>query len=339
MVSLGLRIEKALEIAQMPKSTYYYKSTGQRKGKAPSQYTLYKSKRVSNAHVVRAINKILEEEFIDYGYHRTTEALKNIGYQINHKKVYRLMKEHSLLFKPFKKNKFDRVFVKYNTPMCKRVFETLEIDIKYIYIHGLKKNAYLITLMDIFSRAALVWRIDTNMKADQVVELINELNNNYLIPLEIETNTLKVKIRTDNGSQFIAKIFRNILNNLNIDNEYIKPATPQQNGHIESFHNTINKLVINHYCFGDLEEAKAVFSRFYNTYNNKRIMKSILNKTPMDFIKLWAKNGIEVKKVENKIKYFFREKSPHNSVANSSAESYYLQNKINENFNVFLTNN
>ena len=58
----------------------------------------------------------------------------------------------------------------------------------------------------------------------------------------------------------------------------------------------------------------------------------------MDFIKLWAKNEIEVKKVENKIKYFFREKSPH-SVANSSAESYYLQNKINENFNVFLTTN
>jgi len=335
MVSLGLRIEKALEIAQMPKSTYYYKSTGQRKGKAPSQYTLYKCRRVSNTHVVRAIKKILEEEFIDYGYHRTTEALKNIGYQINHKKVYRLMKEHSLLFKSFNKNKFNKVFVKYNTPMCKRVFEILEIDIKYIYIHGLRRNAYLITLMDVFSRAALVWRIDTNMKANQVVELINELNNNYLIPLEIETNTLKIKIRTDNGSQFIAKIFRNILSSLNIDNEYIKPATPQQNGHIESFHSTINKLVVNHYYFDDLEEAKAIFSRFYNTYNNKRIMKSILNKTPMDFINLWAQNKIEVKKTEKKIKYFFREKSPQ-SVANSSAESYYLQNKINENFNVFL---
>ncbi|NOY96838.1 MAG: IS3 family transposase [Chlorobi bacterium] len=335
MVSQGLSTVKALEIAQMPRSTYYYKSTGQRKGKVPSQYTLYNGKKVDNADVVKTINSILEQEFIDYGYHRTTEVLKNMGYQINHKKVYRLMKENKLLFKPFKKNRIDKVFVRYNTPMCKRVFETLEIDIKYIYIHGLKKNAYLITLMDVFSRAALVWRIETKMKAGQAVALVNELNDSYLIPLGIEGNTLKIKIRSDNGSQFIAKIFRNILDNLHIENEYIKPATPQQNGHIESFHNTINRLVTNHYYFDGLDEARAVFSRFYNTYNKKRIMKSILNKTPMDFIKAWANNGIEIKKINGKIKYFFREKSPQ-FVEGPYSEICYLQNKINDNFNVFL---
>ena len=146
---------------------------------------------------------------------------------------------------------------------------------------------------------------------------------------------MKIKIRNDYGSKFIAKIFRNVIDNLQIENEYIKPATPQQNGHIESFHNTINKLVTNHYYFGDLEEARAVFGRFYNTYNNKRIMKSILNKTPMDFIKVWAKNGIETKKINGEIKYFFREKSPQ-IVEDPSSEIGYLQNKINDNFNVFL---
>ena len=33
----------------------------------------------------------------DYGYHKMTSALKLIGYQINHKKVYRLMKEAQIL--------------------------------------------------------------------------------------------------------------------------------------------------------------------------------------------------------------------------------------------------
>ena len=58
----------------------------------------------------------------------------------------------------------------------------------------------------------------------------------------------------------------------------------------------------------------------------------------MDFIKLWAKNKIEVKKAEKKIKYFFREK-PSQKEMNSSSETFLLQNKVINNFNVFLTNN
>lgn len=338
MVAIGLRTANALEIAQIPRSTYYYKSNGRKKGKAPSKTTIYKGNEVSNEKVLEDINNILGEEFIDYGYHRTTSELKNKGYVINKKKVYRIMKEHHLLYKPFKKNNLDKNYVEYSSPQCTQLFETIEIDIKYIYIQGQKRNAYLISLMDVFSRIIPVWGLKSNMKSSQVTSLIDEFIDKWILPLDINPAEIKIKIRTDNGSQFIAKVFREKLDNSKIDNEYIKTGTPQQNGHIESFHNTINKLVTSKYYFEDLQQAKNIFMRFFDTYNNKRIMNAILNKSPQEFIKLWANNQVEVRKIDNRIKYFFREKPPQKGM-NSSSEIFLLQNKVIKNFNVFLTNN
>ena len=95
---MGMRTAKALSIAWIPRSTYYYKPTGTRKGKAASQRTLYNGTWIDNKDVVKAIKKLLEPEFIDYGYLRTAKELKKSGYVINKKKVYRLMKDHHLLY-------------------------------------------------------------------------------------------------------------------------------------------------------------------------------------------------------------------------------------------------
>ncbi len=43
-----------------------------------------------------------------YGYRKVTAALKRKGYVINHKKVYRLMRERGLLMKELWKEKASR---------------------------------------------------------------------------------------------------------------------------------------------------------------------------------------------------------------------------------------
>src|SRR5690606_34833530 len=100
---LLMAVTKALRIAEVPKSSYYYQPKGARKGKPVSTHTLKRNELVDNQVVVEEINRILSEEFIDYGYVRTTEALKRLGYQINKKKVYRLMKEDHLLYPKIKR--------------------------------------------------------------------------------------------------------------------------------------------------------------------------------------------------------------------------------------------
>ena len=332
MVSLGMRTSKALDLASVPRSTYYYKSKGAKKGKRPSGVTRFNGAMVPDSQVIKTIEEILGQEFIDYGYIRTTKALQSFGYNINKKKVYRLMKEQGLLFpKRIARNHY-KEYVAYTSPICKRPFELLEIDIKYIYIQGERRNAYLITMIDVFSRKALVWSLNWNMKTQRVVELLNELFTQWLIPLGIDPIKVKVKIRTDNGSQFIAKMFRNRLVKSGIDNEYIRPGTPQQNGHIEAFHSTLTKLVCLNYELKNFDHATEILNRFFDTYNNKRIMKAILYKSPNQFCNLWAKGEIVSKVINGKSKHFFKEKRP-DIQALPSSEFLNVQNKFNQQFN------
>lgn len=336
MVSLGMRTTKALEMASLPRSTYYYKSTGSKKGKRPSGFTMFNGTMVPDSQVIKAIEEILGQEFIDYGYIRTTEALQSSGYKINKKKVYRLMKEQRLLFPKRVVKGHDKEYVAYTSPICKRPFELIELDIKYIYIQGERRNAYLITMVDVFSRKALVWSLNWNMKTQRVVELLNELSTQWLIPLSIDPKKVKVKIRTDNGSQFIARLFRKRLAEAGINNEYIHPGTPQQNGHIEAFHNTLSKLVCLKYELENIDHARDVLNRFFHAYNNKRIMKAILYKTPDEFCKLWAKGEVGSEIINGKLKHFFKEKRPEYQALPSS-EFLIVQNKINQQFNKCLT--
>ncbi|MCK5840376.1 MAG: IS3 family transposase [Bacteroidales bacterium] len=338
MVSQGMRTTKALAIARIPRSTYYYKAIGRPKGKSPSSQTMHNGKWVDNQQVLDAIKELLGQEFIDYGYIRTTQDLKQQGYTINKKKVYRLMKEHKLLYPKKPVISTEKVYVKYSSPLCSRPFEVMEIDIKYVYIQGIRKHAYLITILDIFTRIALVWGLNWDMKTQRVIELLNELYSKWLIPYGVDPKLTQVKIRTDNGSQFIAKLFRSHLNDAGIKNEYIHPGTPQQNGHIEAFHKTVSALVCRKFELDTLEQAVQILTRFYKAYNNKRIMKAILYKTPVEFFELWLKGQIGINIKNEKIKYFFREKAIGNQLAPSS-EFLKMQNKINEKYNECLTIN
>lgn len=317
-VSIGMSVTKASSIAGLCRSTYYHRPTGKKRGKKPTSFTLKHSSQVPDSEVVSRIESILsEDEFIDYGYYRTAMALKKEGYKINHKKVYRLMKERKLLFPPLKPGRLaKRGFVKYTTPLYVHPFATIEMDIKYVYIHQEKKFAFLLTLIDTFTRFAPEWILEYSVKYKQVLELLKKASNNPFI--EPFTKSVKVMIRTDNGSQFITKDLADHLENLPFRMEFIHPGTPQENGHIESFHNTLNKLVISKFEFSYIDHARSVLEDFFSVYNYKRIMKAILYCTPDEFLRKWQNGEIGIKTKNRKQIFFFRETQPDNPAVLSS---------------------
>lgn len=306
-VQLGLRTSTAFPLAGLSRSTYYYKPKPGPKGRKPSTHTwLDTGELVANEEVVELIKSICLEPFLDYGADRMCLELKNRGLIINKKKVYRLMKEHNLLFpKRTSSGSVSRKRVVSGSPGPSFPFEVIEIDIKYIYIHGANRNAYLLTALDTFTRIAMAWRLDYKMKARQVAELTRSMLEGY--PSASVEGTL-LRIRTDNGPQFISKILHEAIGNLPFEHEFIQPRTPQQNGHIESFHHTVTKLVTSSYEFEDIEQANKIFAQFYEVYNNKRIKEELLGKSPAQFYQLWLKNEVGVNYKNNQTKFFFKEK-------------------------------
>ena len=123
-----------------------------------------------------------------------------------------------------------------------------------------------------------------------------------------------VTIRCDNDARFIAHNLQSFLQQNFIHQEFILPATPEQNAHIESFHSVVEQLVCSKFVFEDIHHARQVFIRFYDTYNNRRTISSLNFLPPMIFLQQWQQGniGMHLKKVIGKTKqtFFFREQRP-----------------------------
>lgn len=339
---LGLGVQKAIDLAGIKRSTYYYHPNNKRKGKTFSTHTFRTDgKKVDNDVVLQCINELISPEYHDYGYHIVTQLLKRGGFIINAKKVYRIMKQNHLLHAPTRRSAGQpRQRIKYLVPPLIRPFATIEADIKYVNIHEQNKNAYLLTFLCTFSRYALAWSLDYTMKATHVNELIKELLNHPYIRQYSKSQDFNIRIRTDNGPQFIAKILAEELQKNQIDHEFIHPATPQENAHIESFHSTVSKLVCNRNVFRNLDHAITIFSDFYQTYNNTRVMENLLYYSPKDFLIQWENDRIVINRDKNnKQIFFFREKPVLSIAPGSPLEDYCVQNKINTFKTKLLTHN
>jgi putative transposase len=331
-VAKGLSVLQAVMIAGIKKSTYYYRPNGRPKGKLPSTHTIKNGVLVCNDIVINDIINLITPEYHDYGYKVASELLKQRGYIINHKKVKRLMRDNHLLHpQMFKAKRFNKQFIKFTSPPLDGPFQTIEADIKYVHIHEENKNAFLLTFLCTFCRYAAVWDLQYSMNSSQVIDLVTDLIHHPEVKNTISKGKTKIVIRTDNGPQFIAKKLAEALKSFGLMHEFINPGTPQQNGHIESFHNTVTRLVCNRNIFKDLSHAWSIFNDFYYAYNETRVMKSLLYYPPKHFLKLWESGVVGIKRNNNKQEiFFFREKPILKQDIGSSPEDFFGQNKNNK---------
>ena len=327
-VSQGLKVKRAVDLIGISKGAYYYRPNGRPKGKRPSRYTKKSDGIiVPNEEVVHEIVDLISPEYNDYGYRTVGVLLQREGYKINPKKVHRLMKENQLLHPKVEKGEgIGKVFIKYTVPPLEHPFATVEVDIKYIHIDGENRNAYLITFFCTFSRFVAVWDLSYKMKSEQIIALL-EL---FLSHPEVKGRMKKMILRTDNGPQFISRKFTKALKDRGIDHEFTHPGTPQQNGHIESFHSTVTRLICKRMTFESLQQARETFQEFFFQYNYTRVMKSLLYYPPAIFLKLWDRGMIGIKKDKNnKEIFFFREKPTPELEAGLYSEVLGGKNKNN----------
>lgn len=244
-------------------SSYYYKPSDGKPGAKPSTFTLKKEGSVvSNEQVVEDVKTALNREFCCYGYHNITSDLRDMSYIINHKKVYRLMDENNLLLGKVIRTHGKREFVQYRKINAQRPMEYICLDIKYVWVHGEKRNYYLLTILDVYSRKALCQILQAGIRKMDVINLFRQINLTYGIK--------GVTVRNDNGSQFIANDVREFLKTAEAKQEFTHIATPQENSYIEAFHSIVQKEVIEKKEFMSFYEAKITFQNHLIWYNNTR---------------------------------------------------------------------
>ena len=275
----GYPLHKVLPLCGLSKSSYYYSPSCGKRGRKASTGTQSKGGILySNEYVVERIRGLLNQEFVDYGYEKVTGWLKNSeSLVINGKKAYRLMKEARLLNSRIRRDRRGKRIVKDLLPNPHQPSECMQTDIKHVYIHGQHRNALLITVLDVFSRGVSGYRLEWSITKHQVVDLMKDVLYHYRMPE-------KVSLRTDNGSQFEAGLFREYLKEMSIYREFTHVASPQENCYIESYHSIVESAVCAKHELESLEEAKEVFNRFVNFYNQGRIHGSLHMLSPNQFL-------------------------------------------------------
>ena len=291
-----MKRDTALSIAGISKHQYYYKPSSKKRGRSPSKTTLKikddNVNKVANEIVVQEIREIQKDPDTDYGYHKMTHALMILGYLINHKKVYRLMNKNQLLKERHKK--YSRSYVKYRKVLPTGPLEVLEMDIKFIWVEEHRRHVLNLTIIDTFTRAVLGRKTGYNIKNELVKQLWQEVIEKYLQPYDCLTRKLRIEVRNDNDSRFIALAIQKFFAENEIMQVFTHPYTPQENGHIESFHAILTKM-LSRYHFWSLEDLEQCLILFYDKYNNQRLHSSISYLPPLIFWKLWEQKLIETK--------------------------------------------
>jgi putative transposase len=260
-ISIGVD-EVCKWIGLAPSSYYYQPSLGRRGAKASTHAFKTDGSMVSNETVVEDIKLALRREFCCYGYHNITSDLRDMSYIINHKKVYRLMNENNLLLGKVIRTRGKREFVKHRKIKAGYPMEYLCLDIKYVYVHGEKRNYYLLTVIDVYTRKVVEQIFQSSIRKIDVINMFRRLNHKYGIK--------GVTVRNDNGSQFIANQVKQFLASLEARQEFTHIATPQENSYIEAFHSIVQTEVIERFEFASFYEAKMIFKNHREWYNNER---------------------------------------------------------------------
>jgi putative transposase len=316
-VSQGLSTTQALRIVRVTRHQYYYKQTNGKPGRMPSNTTLKyignQVVEVVNDQVVEDIKKLKSDPDLNGGYKSATFHLNGEGYIINKKKTRRLMSNHCLLSSSIPKHK--KNYAMYRKVVPNGPFEVLEMDIKMVWIERDRRHALILNVLDTFTRRWLYRDEAFSITKHKVKQAWEDIILNHLQPNDCLQKGVHIEIRNDNDPRFSAQIIQDFFKENYLNQVFTHPYTPEENGHIESFHGILSKH-LSRYVYWTIEELTADLDVFMDKYNNVRQHTQIAHLSPNDFDQLWNNQLIEVQTSTNKKRKTFKLKIPRHQVKN-----------------------
>ena len=129
----------------------------------------------------------------------------------------------------------------------------------------------ILNVIDEYTRECLTVKVARRLTHKDVLDVLLDLFIERGIP---------VHIRSDNGSEFIAKKVRKFLSRLSVKPLFIESGSPWENGYIESFNGKMWDELLAREIFYSLKEAQVLIEMWRKHYNTVRPHSSLGYKPP-----------------------------------------------------------
>lgn len=273
MASGGFRLDLLLEVARLPRSTYYYQLKqldGHDKDK----------------EIKGEIQEIYYEHKGNYGYRRITLELRNRGFVVNHKKVQRLMKILGLSAQIRRKRKYSSYqgeVGKKADNLIQRQFEASKpmekcyTDVTEFAIPNSTQKLYLSPVLDGFNSEIIAYNLSTSPNLEQVKAMLDQAFTE-----EHYENTI---LHSDQGWQYQHQYYHQFLEDKGIQPSMSRKGNSPDNGMMESFFGILKSEMFYGYekTFHSLEQLEQAIVDYIDYYNNKRIKVKLKGLSPVQY--------------------------------------------------------
>ena len=258
-VSNQLSIAKQCELLSIHRSRYYYEP-------------------IAETAENLAIMLWLDKQYYEtpfYGVLRLTVELIDLGYNVNQKRVRRLMKlvGWKTLYQQPRTTIADKASYKYPYLLKGIIFERAnqvwEIDITYLPMA--KGFMYLFAIIDVFTRFIVGWGISNSMTAEWCASITEEA---------IILHGKPKIINSDQGSQFTSEVHTELLKKYEIQISMDGKGRAIDNIYIERFWRTIKYEDIYLKAYENGVSLYKGIEKYMHFYNTKRKHQHLNNKTP-----------------------------------------------------------
>ena len=229
-------------------------------------------KRAEDDAALRAELRKFSKDRPRWGYRRAHHHLRELGWEVNRKRVQRLWREEGLRV-PVRRRKRRRVgdsTVLAQRLRAERPNQVWALDFQHDQT-ACGRVLKLLNVVDEFTREALEMLVERSIDADTTVSVLERL---------VAERGAPEYLRMDNGPELTAHALKDWCRFCKTGTAYIDPGSPWQNPFVESFHSRVRDEPLDVEEFSCLAEAKVVIADWQADYNERRPHSALGMKTP-----------------------------------------------------------
>jgi putative transposase len=259
----GFPITMACKVAQV--STTAFDDWRRKQAQGPTDAE------VEEAALVEKIREIHDESDGTYGEPRMTPELRDLGWDVNHKRVERLMRVHGIVG-VHKPPKVRTTIPAEDAPplpdLVGRRFDPGQPDVCWVgditYIPTGEGWLYLASVLDLGSRRWLGYSMADHMRTELVADALT------MAAGARGGATEGIIFHGDRGSQYMSGDYRDLIGQLGMVQSVGRTGVCWDNSVAEAAWSSLKRELVHRYVFCDRASARRAIFAWINRYNTQR---------------------------------------------------------------------